>query len=66
MIIHQIIREACKLKNVTKSAKSPKGGGDQRQKSKSPNLKCGLFDKREGPNIFIFPQNVNANFKCIS
>ena len=47
--IRKILREACKLKNVPKSGKSPKvwGGGH----------KCGLFDKRGGEAIFsLFPQ----------
>ena len=37
------IREESQTKNVTKSGKSPKGGRDQRQKSKSPKLKILTF-----------------------
>ena len=33
------LREACELKYVPKSGKSPKGGRGQHQKSKSPQFK---------------------------
>ena len=48
------LREASELKNVTKSGKSPKGGGGVSTKNqKVRNLKFGLFDKR-GEAIFSF------------
>ena len=38
-------REASKLKNVTKSGKSPKGKGVSTKNQKVQNSKFGLFDK---------------------
>ena len=50
-----LLREAIKLKNVTKSGKSPQGGGGVRKKhQKVQNSKFGLFDKRGGEAIFSF------------
>ena len=52
-----LVREAIELKNVTKSGKSPQGGGGVRKKhQKVQNSKFGLFDKRGGGYIFIFSQ----------
>ena len=49
------LREASELKNVTKSGKSPKGGGWVRTKNqKVQNSKFGLFDKRGGRLYFHF------------
>ena len=39
------LREAIQLKNVTKSGKSPKGGGVRKKHQKVQNSKFGLFDK---------------------
>ena len=47
-----LIREAFELKNVTKSGKSPPGGGVRKKHQKVQNSKFGLFDKREA--IFSF------------
>ena len=50
-----MLREAFVLKNVTKSGKSPQGGGGVRKKhQKVQNSKFGLFDKRGGEAIFSF------------
>ena len=44
--------------------KSKRGGGGVSTKNqKDQNLKFGLFDERGGGYIFIFPPNVNVNFK---
>ena len=52
-----IEREASELKNVTKSGKSPPGGGGSKKHQKVQNSKFGLFDKRGGEAIFsIFSQ----------
>ena len=40
--------EESQSKNVTKSGKSPKGGGISAEKQKVQNSKFGLFDKRGG------------------
>ena len=43
------LREASELKNVTKSGKSPKGGGGvSSENQKVHNSKCGLCDKMGG------------------
>ena len=47
--------EASELKNVTKSGKSPKGGGGvSSENRKVHNSKCGLCDKRGGGGEAIF------------
>ena len=61
-----LVREASKLKNVTKSGISPKGGGVSTKHQKVQNSKVGLFDKRGGGYIFFFSPNVNIDFKCFS
>ena len=62
-----LVREASKLKNVTKSGISPKGGGGVSTKhQKVQNSKVGLFDKRGGRLYFLFFPNVNVDFKCFS
>ena len=62
------LREAFGLKNVTKSGKSPQGGGGVSKKhQKVQNLKFGLFDKRGGGGpIFIFFPNLNVHFRHFS
>ena len=48
------LREASELKNVTKSGKSPIGGGRGQEKNrKVQNSKFGLFDK---PIFHFFPK----------
>ena len=51
------VREAFGLKNVTKSGKSPPGGGVSKKHQKVQNSKFGLFDRR--PYFHFFPK-----FKC--
>ena len=60
------LREACKLKNVPKSGKIPRGGGVSTRNQKVHNSKCGLFDKRGEAKFSFFPPNVGAEFKCFS
>ena len=48
------IREACELRNVPKSGKSPKGVVIIAGNQKVHNSKCGLFDKRGGGGEAIF------------
>ena len=49
------LREAFKLKNVTKSGKSPPGGGRSAKKhQKVHNSKFGHFDKKGGGLYFRF------------
>ena len=61
-----LIREASELKNVTKSGKSPPGGGVSKKHQKVQNLEFGLFDKRGGGKILIFFPNSNVNFRYFS
>ena len=60
------LREASELKNVTKSGKSPIGGGGVRKKNqKVQNSKIGVFGlliRGGGGYIFIFFPNVNIDF----
>ena len=64
---YDMIRGESQMKNVTKSGKSPKGGGGVSDRNqKVHNSKCGLFYKRGGGHIFIFFPNVNVEFKCFS
>ena len=41
-------------------------GGVSDRNKKVHNLKCGIFDKSGGCNIFLFFPNVNVEFKCFS
>ena len=55
--------EACKLENVPKSGKSPKGGeGSAPEIKKSTIQNVDFLIRREG-HIFIFFPNVNEHFK---